>query len=230
MSERIQKVLDGELPREALGPVERAELDAWEEALDQALAPVRAGTAPDVTRTVMERVRRLPPHGSAPGDPVWKRALAWVWSPRPVTVRPAWALAAAAVAAVVLLAPWREGAPLPGTGPAAPPASATLTGTTAGAPIGGERVFVHFRLDAPGARTVQLAAEFTEWRPAYTLSESAPGVWTVVVPVEPGVHQYAFVVDGTRWVADPMAPRVDDGFGGTNSRLDVVRPEPRRSL
>jgi len=31
-------------------------------------------------------------------------------------------------------------------------------------------------------------------------------------------------VDGTRWVQDPFAERVDDGFGGTNSRVAVLVP------
>ncbi|HUG39216.1 MAG TPA: glycogen-binding domain-containing protein [Longimicrobiales bacterium] len=232
MSERIQKALDGELPREALGSSERAELDAYEEALDRALAPVRAEPAPDLTRAVMSRLDRLPRHGRTRREPApWRRMLEWLWAPRPVNLRPAWALAAAAVAGLLLLAPWRAGAPLPDGTLTAPAATGAPTGvsTVAGA-AAGERVFVHFRFDAADARTVQLAAEFTEWRPEYALSQAAPGVWTVVVPVEPGVHQYAFVVDGTRWVADPLAPRVDDGFGGSNSRLDVVRPEPRRAL
>jgi hypothetical protein len=36
-----------------------------------------------------------------------------------------------------------------------------------------------------------------------------------------GQHQYAFVVDGARWVADPGAPAVDDGFGRRNSVLSL---------
>ena len=215
MNERIQRALDGELPRESLSPAERDELDAWEEASATALAGLRAETAPDVAREVMDRVAGLPRHGAPVRDPAWKRAMAWVWTPRRVAVRPAWALAAAALAAILFLAPLRDD--VPATPLAGPPAAA--------APAPG-RVFVHFRLDAPDARTVQLAADFTEWRPEYALNETAPGVWTVVVAVEPGVHQYAFVVDGDRWVSDPLAPGVDDGFGGTNSRLDVMTPEP----
>src|SRR5437660_319363 len=37
-----------------------------------------------------------------------------------------------------------------------------------------------------------------------------------------GQHQYAFVVDGQRWVADPGAPAVDDGFGRRNSVVAVT--------
>lgn len=222
MRDRIQKVLDGELPREALGPSERAELETWEDARDGALQGLRSEAAPDVSAAVMARIAKLAGHGSATRTPAWRRGLAWLWSPRPVTVRPAWGLAAAALAALLLVsAPWRgaDGSP-PATQPAPGLASAD----------GADRVFVHFRLDAADARSVQLAADFTDWAPAYGLNETAPGVWTVVVAVEPGVHQYAFVVDGERWIPDPLAPKVDDGFGGSNSRLDVVTPEPRRTL
>ena len=222
MRDRIQKVLDGELSREALGAPERAELQAWENAHDEALAGLRSERAPDVTAAVMARIASLPAQTTPRRDAAWRRGLAWLWSPRPVTVRPAWGLAAAALAALLLVSgPWRAG---DGITPAPQPAGALANADAA------DRVFVHFRLDAAGARSVQLAADFTDWAPAYRLSETAPGVWTVVVPVDPGVHQYAFVVDGERWVADPLAPKVDDGFGGSNSRLDVVTPEPRRTL
>jgi len=49
-------------------------------------------------------------------------------------------------------------------------------------------------------------------------------VWraTIVLPV--GQHEYMFVVDGERWVADPNAGRyVDDDFGRENAVL-IVRP------
>ena len=89
-------------------------------------------------------------------------------------------------------------------------------------------MYVHFRLDAPGASSVQLAGDFTEWQPTHELHEVSPGVWAAVVPVRAGVHDYAFVVDGEQWRPDPLAMQVDDGFGGTNSRLSVLPPEQDR--
>jgi len=50
-------------------------------------------------------------------------------------------------------------------------------------------------------------------------------VWTVVVPLEPGIHDYAFVVNGGQWVPDPNAPAFEDGFGGLNSRIAVITPD-----
>lgn len=97
--------------------------------------------------------------------------------------------------------------------PAAPAAGAAL------------RVFVRFRLDAPGARTVALAGDFTDWKPAVALHQVAAGIWSVELPVATGIHSYAFVIDGHRWVTDPAAPRVSDGFGGWNSQVAVLPPQ-----
>jgi len=46
-------------------------------------------------------------------------------------------------------------------------------------------------------------------------------VWTATLTLPVGQHQYAFVVDGQRWVPDPGAPAVDDGFGRRNSVLTL---------
>ena len=47
---------------------------------------------------------------------------------------------------------------------------------------------------------------------------ASDGRWSANVPLTPGRHTYAFVVDGTRWLVDPLAPRVpDDGFGPANA-------------
>jgi hypothetical protein len=69
---------------------------------------------------------------------------------------------------------------------------------------------------------VRLAGTFTNWEPRFELREAAPGVWTAMLPVPLGVHDYAFLVDGRLWYADPYAPQVSDGFGGRNSRLALV--------
>src|SRR2546430_17420915 len=50
------------------------------------------------------------------------------------------------------------------------------------------------------------------------------GVWHGVVVLPTGLHEYMFVVDGERWVTDPLAGRyVEDDFGRENSVL-IVRP------
>jgi 1,4-alpha-glucan branching enzyme len=49
------------------------------------------------------------------------------------------------------------------------------------------------------------------------------GVWELRLKLnESGEYQYQFLINGKRWVPDPNAPlQVEDGFGGTNSVLDI---------
>jgi 1,4-alpha-glucan branching enzyme len=76
-------------------------------------------------------------------------------------------------------------------------------------------------------REVALVGDFGGWNIRYQMEQVAPGVWSTAVPLEPGVYDYAFVVDGTTWLLDPLAPAVADGFGGANSRLSVLPPDVR---
>jgi len=84
-------------------------------------------------------------------------------------------------------------------------------------------VTVRFVLVAPDAHEVSLAGTFNRWDAHATpLVRSGPtGVWTATLTLPSGQHQYAFVVDGVRWVPDPGAPAVDDGFGRRNSVLTL---------
>jgi hypothetical protein len=213
MDDRIHQHLEGDSAA-ALAPDERARAEALRRTLDAAAAHLRAVPAPDLSARVMAA---LPPRAPA-RVPAWRAALGWLWNPRPVrlTFRPAYGFAGAAfaaVAALVVVPALDRDAPAPVavTAPAAP----------SGAPV----VYVQFRLEAPQARQVALAGTFTGWQPSLTLKESEPGVWTALVPLQPGVHDYVFVVDGSRWMPDPHAPQqVDDSFGGTNSRISLPPP------
>jgi hypothetical protein len=81
---------------------------------------------------------------------------------------------------------------------------------------------VRFILTAPNARSVSLVGDFNGWDPGATSLEQENGVWTVVIPVTPGRHQYGFVLDGSTWIADPAAPRsADSDYGSSNSVVYV---------
>lgn len=99
---------------------------------------------------------------------------------------------------------------------AAAAALALLLGRPTPAPVAGTTVTVRLVLFAPAAQQVAVAGTFNHWDPAATplVRTGAPGVWTATLTLPAGQHQYAFVVDGARWVPDPAAPAVDDGFGG----------------
>lgn len=232
MDERVNAGLDGELPLAALTPAERRDVEVIHAVADAARAevpPASQDLAPAVLRRIWELgleastlpgspspvapanaeaarpgpARPVPAHGGLRG------LLANLWQPQQVSfgLRPAWGLGLIVILAAGLLLVRTNG---------------TDTGNGLVAAVEAPPVFVQFRLEAAGAGNVALAGSFTQWEPQYEMVESRPGVWTLIVALEPGVHDYAFLVDGQRWVVDPVAPTVDDGFGGMNSRLSLL--------
>jgi hypothetical protein len=90
-------------------------------------------------------------------------------------------------------------------------------------PAAGAVVTVNFVLSAPDAHDVSVAGTFNQWNSHATplVRTGTTGMWTATLKLPAGQHQYAFVVDGVRWVPDPAAPAVDDGFGRRNSVLTL---------
>lgn len=212
MNERIHAYLDGEISLDDLDAAERALALEMQRAIAGVTEPLQRTSTPDLVGRVMQSIpapRPLPVHTAKP--PVWRQAVVWLWKPRPVRLsfRPAYAFAGAVAAFLVVTEMPTSGAPESRDVPAAV------------APAAAPPVYVQFRLEAQSASEVALAGTFTGWQPAYRLRESRPGEWSVLVPLQPGVHDYAFIVDGHRWVVDPHAPQVDDSFGGTNSRISL---------
>jgi len=82
---------------------------------------------------------------------------------------------------------------------------------------------VRFVFVDPRAERVELVGDFNEWaRGSTQLKRSgAPGVWAVSVPLSPGRHEYAFIINGSRWVADPLAVKSSDDFGTESSVIRV---------
>jgi 1,4-alpha-glucan branching enzyme len=84
---------------------------------------------------------------------------------------------------------------------------------------------VEFVLMAPEASEVVLVGDFNGWRPGATplRPSERQGIWSVTVPLSPGRHEYAFLVDGKHWLPDPRAPRAPtNDFGSPNSVLTVT--------
>ena len=83
---------------------------------------------------------------------------------------------------------------------------------------------VRFQLVHPDARSVALAGSFNDWSTtSHRLSRGASGMWTIVVALPPGEHQFMFVVDDDAWVTPPVADDyAEDGFGKRNG-IVVVR-------
>jgi hypothetical protein len=217
----VHRFLDGELERSALSPAALADLREWE-SLDGMIAQRRGERAPAFM--VNDIMRALP----EPRQSALARAVSWLVTPRPIRIAPLapLALAAAAVVLVVLM---------PGVRPAhrvdeAP--GITSVAQQAPAPSGQSVVYVQFALSAKGAQSVSVAGDFNSWSAdgGALRDPDGDGVWVGMVPVQPGVHKYMFVVNGSQWVTDPRADSyADDGFGMRNAVLSV-RPPGERTI
>jgi Carbohydrate-binding module 48 (Isoamylase N-terminal domain) len=176
--------------------------------------------------------------------------LSAVWaSPRPTAWRrflDAWrvpalsGLGASAVAAFALFAgflvrgsvePRAAREPMMATGEFPSPTGAPDGALAGGVPVipaaamSGESapVAMQFVLDRADARSVSLVGDFNDWQGgALPLTRLESGLWTVTVPLAPGRHVYAFLVDGTLMVADPRAPKAGDADYGREGSVVMV--------
>jgi hypothetical protein len=227
--------MDGRIPPSALTDDERREMTRLQAAISGSLDHVRHAPPPDVASLVMAKIRaaEVPVTDAIRArrpekEASWsERAVAWLWTPRTVRLRPAWGMAGIAMMALGLSVVSSE---MPGL---ASPAEVMAGGGSdevqmaeQTARTGSDAVlYVRFQLSATSASSVSLAGTFTDWQPSVELAQLTPGHWTALVPLNPGVHDYAFVIDGERWVADPNGLAVRDAFGGVNSRIALLHPE-----
>jgi hypothetical protein len=211
MDPRIHDALDGVIDRDELSAEQLSELAVVEARIASIAIPLLSEAAPDVSRQVMTRLPEqralhtaVTPAGAA------RRWLDWLWAPRPLTVNVRAAYAVAAAAMLILVPTF-----VPRSGPDLLPVRTENDAADRSMP----QVYVQFRLEASGAHHVAVAGSFTNWKPDHVMRETAPGTWSILIPLAAGIHDYAFVIDGTEWVADPHAFQVADGFGGTSSRI-----------
>jgi hypothetical protein len=203
MNRELHSFLDGEIPRESLPEDLQSEAAAWQALLED-VRDAGSDAAPVGLETrVLQSVR------AEASSSAWVRAMRWWTRPRPLRLPPlAGALAAAAV---VLLLLGRQ-AVVPGPGEVA-------TG------LSGQAIHVQFALNAPDASTVAISGDFTDWSTVGLSDADGDGVWTVRIPVKPGVHEYMFLIDGTKWITDPNAERYEeDGYGYRNAVVAVAPP------
>ena len=72
------------------------------------------------------------------------------------------------------------------------------------------------------ARQVELAGSFTGWKRKPLKPIRNSGYWEIYLPVPPGEHRFAYILDGEHRIADPTLPATEnDDFGGRNSILNV---------
>ena len=184
--------------------------DVLERAADELRRPLRIDAALFDAR-VMDEVLR--------GRTGLRDRIAQLARPRTIRVSPLAALAAALVFAVAI-----AGSVLYVSAPRPREAASGVARTRSGSPL------VEFGFVAPHASSVALVGDFNNWDPTATplRPASTGGVWSVEVPIQPGRHLYAFVVDGTVWRPDPAAPQASgEDYGEPNSALTVAEPGTR---
>ncbi len=197
---------------------------------------------------VMEQTTRAtePTSGASAGG--WREHLRrWLEpliTPRTIAIRPGVALALVALIGLTAaplsaeLGLWSRDAPpvsrdtastptasgVPvATQSAATESAATQSAATESA-AGSSVVWTRFVFTSEEASSVAVAGDFSQWEPIPLSPRMVGGqtVWTGLVPVGRGEHEYQFVIDGSRWVTDPLAPlQRDDGFGAKNAVLKL---------
>ena len=184
--------------------------DVLERVVEELRRPLRVNTALFDAR-VMDEVLRTPSG--------LRERIASLTQPRTFRISPLVALAAGLLFAVTAV-----GSVLYVL-PSSPHAARRVAARSAiDSPI------VEFGFAAPHASSVALVGDFNNWNPKATplRAASTGGVWSVEVPIQPGRHLYAFVVDGTVWRPDPAAPKATgEDFGEPNSALTVADPGMR---
>lgn len=85
----------------------------------------------------------------------------------------------------------------------------------------GDMVAVRFVLSVPGARSVSLVGDFTDWDTSRFMLKDidGDGVWEIEIKLNKGVsYKYNFLIDEETWITDPNSLiQVNDGFGGESS-------------
>jgi serine protease AprX len=83
---------------------------------------------------------------------------------------------------------------------------------------------VAFHLHDREAECVEVLGSWNGWRaPGALARRTQPGVWRAeCAPPPAGRYEYKFLLDGRRWLSDPLNPRrAHDGQGGFNSVLQI---------
>jgi hypothetical protein len=83
---------------------------------------------------------------------------------------------------------------------------------------------IPFVVTAPDVERVAIVGDFNDWDPQATpLARLSGNAWGVMVKLPPGRYRYSFVLDGSRWIADPGAPRAaDDDFDFHSSVTTIL--------
>lgn len=81
-----------------------------------------------------------------------------------------------------------------------------------------------FVIYEPGASQVELTGTFNGWQRVAMQQIGTTGYWELNLQLPSGEYRFAYILDGSRRMADPTQPaRERDDFGGENSILKVAK-------
>lgn len=85
-------------------------------------------------------------------------------------------------------------------------------------------IMKQFVFSSRTARRVSVVGDFNRWNPSASPMVHAPDgdLWSVSVPVLPGRHMYAFMVDDSMFVLDPREPTARDADLGVEASVTIV--------
>ena len=86
--------------------------------------------------------------------------------------------------------------------------------------VGGSRRTIRVR--ARSAESVELAGDFTMWKPV-SLTQEPDGWWSTTLPIQPGTYQMNVRVNGGVWVVPPGLTTVADEFGAVVGVLTITK-------
>jgi hypothetical protein len=113
--------------------------------------------------------------------------------------------------------------------PAAPAVSAFNAQPATIEPVAGRSMDVlpiarQFVFNSRIAHTVSVVGDFNKWNPeSARMTRASDGdLWSVTVPILPGRHMYAFMVDDSIFVLDPREPTARDADLGVEASVMIV--------
>ena len=81
-----------------------------------------------------------------------------------------------------------------------------------------------FVFNSNRAHRVSVVGDFNSWNPTNAPMVRSPDgeLWSVTIPIAPGRHMYAFLVDDSLFTIDPTAPNARDPDLGTKGSIIIV--------
>lgn len=80
-----------------------------------------------------------------------------------------------------------------------------------------------FSVSTPQAKNVFLVGDFNQWNPiTHPLKREKGGIWKITLALDPGKHEYRFLIDG-QWTNDLHCSSFVENPFGTKNCLRIVR-------